>query len=77
MRCPKCHRLPTGVYDSRSIYSDTIRRRRRRCHHVDCGHVFTTYETVKNSTNKQLTEISEDMILLTNRMRTVINRIKQ
>ncbi len=44
MRCPRCDHPDDRVVDSRSIRSGRAIRRRREC--GDCGHRFTTYETV-------------------------------
>lgn len=43
MKCPKCG-SETYIYNSRSAYGGTNRRRSRKCE--KCGHRFTTYETI-------------------------------
>lgn len=44
MRCPHCHCLEDKVADSRIIKEGSAVRRRREC--LNCGHRFTTYESV-------------------------------
>lgn len=44
MRCPRCTSTEDRVIDSRVSKDGTAIRRRREC--VDCGHRFTTTETV-------------------------------
>jgi transcriptional repressor NrdR len=47
MRCPKCHKDDDKVIDSRVSRDGSSIRRRRVCN--ECGHRFTTYETVEAS----------------------------
>ena len=44
MRCPQCQCLEDKVNDSRMVKDGTGVRRRREC--SDCGHRFTTYESI-------------------------------
>jgi transcriptional repressor NrdR len=44
MRCPQCLCLEDKVNDSRMVKDGTGVRRRREC--SQCGHRFTTYETI-------------------------------
>ena len=44
MRCPRCTSTEDRVIDSRVSKDGTAIRRRREC--IDCGHRFTTTETV-------------------------------
>jgi len=44
MRCPQCHCLDDKVVDSRVIKDGEGVRRRREC--LNCGHRYTTYESV-------------------------------
>ncbi|MEM7385023.1 MAG: transcriptional regulator NrdR [Verrucomicrobiota bacterium] len=45
MRCPKCASDSDKVVDSRSSKDGGAIRRRREC--LNCGHRFTTYETLE------------------------------
>ena len=45
MRCPKCHKDEDKVIDSRISRDGVAIRRRREC--IQCGHRFTTYETIE------------------------------
>ena len=45
MKCPFCAALDSKVIDSRPAADGTSIRRRRQC--LQCGHRFTTYETVE------------------------------
>ncbi|HEX2748843.1 MAG TPA: transcriptional regulator NrdR [Verrucomicrobiales bacterium] len=47
MRCPKCHKDEDKVIDSRISRDGVAIRRRREC--IQCGHRFTTYETIEPS----------------------------
>lgn len=44
MKCPKCEK-DTRVTETRE--SNNKVRRRRRCQNSLCGHIFSTYETLK------------------------------
>lgn len=44
MRCPKCSSTEDRVVDSRVSKDGTAIRRRREC--IDCGHRYTTSETI-------------------------------
>jgi transcriptional repressor NrdR len=44
MKCPQCQCLDDKVNDSRIVKDGTGVRRRREC--LNCGHRFTTYETI-------------------------------
>lgn len=44
MRCPRCSHPDDRVVDSRTIRNGRAIRRRREC--AECGHRYTTYETV-------------------------------
>ncbi len=44
MRCPHCQCIEDKVADSRIIKEGAAVRRRREC--LNCGHRFTTYESV-------------------------------
>ena len=48
MRCPACGNGDTKVVDSRTAQNADAIRRRRKCD--TCGHRFTTYERVEEST---------------------------
>ncbi len=52
MRCPKCTSIEDKVVDSRISREGNTIRRRREC--LECGHRFTTTETV----------VREDMVVL-------------
>ena len=47
MRCPRCDQDDDKVVDSRQSREGDAIRRRREC--LDCGHRFTTYETVERA----------------------------
>ncbi len=47
MRCPICGKDHDKVTDSRSAQAGNIVRRRRKC--LECGHRFTTYETIEHA----------------------------
>lgn len=47
MRCPLCQYNGTRVLDSRPVNEAKSIRRRRECE--DCGHRFTTFETVEET----------------------------
>ncbi|MGD8396625.1 MAG: transcriptional regulator NrdR [Candidatus Eiseniibacteriota bacterium] len=44
MRCPACEHDGDKVVDSRSVQDGNAIRRRREC--LQCGHRFTTYESI-------------------------------
>lgn len=44
MYCPKCKNETTVVYRTMRIYDGKGRRRYRRC--IECGHEFTTIESL-------------------------------
>lgn len=44
MRCPQCQCLDDKVIDSRSVKDGAGTRRRREC--LNCGHRYTTYESI-------------------------------
>ena len=44
MRCPKCTSIPDKVIDSRISKEGNTIRRRREC--LECGHRYTTIETL-------------------------------
>jgi transcriptional repressor NrdR len=49
MKCPACGLDRDRVVDSRSVQDGRAVRRRRSC--LECGHRFTTYESVEPATS--------------------------
>ncbi|ANZ58273.1 transcriptional regulator NrdR [Fructilactobacillus lindneri] len=47
MKCPKCFHTSSKVIESRPIEGGKSIRRRRECE--DCGHRFTTFETIEDT----------------------------
>jgi hypothetical protein len=47
MKCPNCGGLKDKTIDSRESRGNEVCRRRKQC--MDCGHRYTTYETISNT----------------------------
>ena len=57
MRCPQCQCLDDKVVDSRTVKEGAGVRRRREC--LNCGHRYTTYESIIHAELKVIKKAGE------------------